>query len=317
VPDDQPYPHLQAVADYDVERRKTFVDLEPEDIGRIIAVKDVVAGHADEHATAFFDYLANFEEAAALFRRPGLLDEAKRLKRDHLFAMVGAEYGTVYVEQRIKLGTLYSSLGLDVRVFLGAYHRLMRSIGDKIAQKFPEDARTAFQHFASLKKIGFLDIGIIVEVMIAERERMISAQQKAILELSTPALQLRDRLLILPIIGMLDSLRAKQLTDDLLHAIRANRARVAVMDITGVAAVDSRVANHLIQTVAAAKLMGTTVIVTGLTAEVAQSLVSLGIDLSRINTVGDLQGGIEEAERLLGYKVVLAAEPAAQPRRLQ
>jgi rsbT co-antagonist protein RsbR len=140
-------------------------------------------------------------------------------------------------------------------------------------------------------------------VLIDERERVIGQQQLAIRELSTPALQIRERLLILPIIGVLDSQRAKQLTDNLLHAIRANRAKVVVMDITGVAAVDSKVANHLIQTVAAAKLMGAAVIVTGLSAEVAQSLVALGVDLSKLNTVGDLQGGLEEADRLLGYAV--------------
>jgi rsbT co-antagonist protein RsbR len=76
------------------------------------------------------------------------------------------------------------------------------------------------------------------------------------------------------------------------------------MDVTGVAAVDSKVANHLIQTVAAARLMGASVIVTGLSADVAQALVALGVDLTRINTIGDLQGGLEEAERMLGYKVV-------------
>jgi rsbT co-antagonist protein RsbR len=113
----------------------------------------------------------------------------------------------------------------------------------------------------------------------------------------------RDRLLILPIIGLLDSYRAKQLTDELLQAIRAHRAKMVVVDLTGVAMVDSKVANHLIQTAAAARLMGASIIITGLSAEVAQSLVTLGVDLSRLNTMGDLQGGIEEAERLLGYVV--------------
>jgi rsbT co-antagonist protein RsbR len=108
---------------------------------------------------------------------------------------------------------------------------------------------------------------------------------------------------------VLDSQRAKQLTDNLLHAIRANRAKVVVIDITGVAAVDSKVANHLIQTVAAAKLMGASVIVTGLSAEVAQSLVALGVDLSTLNTIGDLQGGLEDADRLLGYTVQRRTEP--------
>jgi len=305
---------LQGMIDYDIDRRKRFVDFKPEDVSRIAAIKDLVERHADEHAAAFFNYLSQFEEAAALFRNPDMLREAKRLKHEHLLAMVSGEYGKTYIEQRVLLGALYSRAGLDSRVFLGAFHQLMQSIGRKVADMFARDAEAALQHFASVNKIGFMDIGIIVDVLIAERERTIRTQEKAILELSTPALQIRDRLLMLPIIGLLDSLRAKQLTDSLLHSIRAARAKVVVMDITGVAAVDSKVANHLIQTVTAARLMGTQVIVTGLSSDVAQSLVALGVDLSKINTVGDLQGGIEEAERVLGYKVVSVSETAQRAR---
>ena len=208
------------------------------------------------------------------------------------------------MEQRVRLGMLYSRAGLDVRILLEAFHVLLRSLGAEVMKHFAKDPTNGFNAFISVKKIGFLDIGLTVDVLIAERERVISLQQDAIRELSTPVLQVRDRLLILPIIGVIDSLRAKQLTDDLLHSIRANRARIVVMDITGVAAVDSKVANHFIQTVAAARLMGANVIVTGLSAEVAQALVGLGVDLSSIRTMNDLQGGLEEAERQLGYKIV-------------
>jgi rsbT co-antagonist protein RsbR len=138
---------------------------------------------------------------------------------------------------------------------------------------------------------------------VQERERIIREQQEAIRELSTPVLQVRERLLILPIIGVIDPQRARQLTEQLLRAIRTNRAKVVVIDITGVAAMDSQIANHLVQTVEASRLLGATVIVTGLSPEIAQTLVNIGVDLGKMNTVGDLQGGIEEAERLLGYKV--------------
>lgn len=149
---------------------------------------------------------------------------------------------------------------------------------------------------------------------VQERERIIRQQQEAIRELSTPVLQVRERLLILPIIGVVDSQRARQLTEQLLRGIRNNRAKVVVMDITGVPAVDSTVANHLVQTVEASRLLGATVIVTGLSPEIAQTLVTIGVDLTKMNTVGDLQGGIEEAERLLGYQVMRgqAALPAVQ-----
>jgi len=156
-------------------------------------------------------------------------------------------------------------------------------------------------------------IAITVAVgFVQERERVIREQQEAIRELSTPVLPVRERLLILPIIGLIDRQRARQLTEQLLCAIRTNRARVVVMDITGVPAMDSNVANHLVQTVEASRLLGATVIVTGLSPEIAQTLVTIGVDLRTMNTVGDLQGGIEEAERLLGLEVVPVME--AKPR---
>src|SRR5438552_3559156 len=146
---------------------------------------------------------------------------------------------------------------------------------------------------------------------VQERERVIREQQEAIRVLSTPVLQVRERLLILPIIGVIDPQRARQLTEQLLRGIRTNRAKVVVIDITGVPVMDETVANHLVQTVEAARLLGATVIITGLSSEIAQTLVTIGVDLGKMHTVGDLQGGIEEAERALGYKVVLIGETGA------
>src|SRR6059036_3396950 len=147
---------------------------------------------------------------------------------------------------------------------------------------------------------------------VQERERIIRQQQEAIRELSTPVLQVRERLLILPIIGVIDPQRARQLTEQLLRAIRTNRAKVVVIDITGVAAIDTSVANHLVQTVEASRLLGATIIITGLSPEIAQTLVHIGVNLSKMTTVGDLQGGIEEAERLLGHRVVPIADTVSQ-----
>ncbi len=148
---------------------------------------------------------------------------------------------------------------------------------------------------------------------VQERERIIRQQQEAIRELSTPVLPVREQLLILPMIGVIDPQRARQLTEQLLRGIRANRAKVVVMDITGVPSVDSKIANHLVQSVEAARLLGANVIVTGLSAEIAQLLVTIGVDLSKMKTVGDLRGGIEEAERLLGYRVVSTKDTNSPP----
>jgi len=184
---------------------------------------------------------------------------------------------------------------------------LARSLFEKYHRDFPllnrilDAYEPAANRIANTVAVSFVD----------ERERVIRQQQDALRELSTPVLQVRERLLILPIIGILDTQRAQQLTEQLLRGIRTHRAKVVVVDITGVPEIDEVVANHLVQTVDASRLMGAGVIVTGLSAEIAQTLVTIGVDLSKLTTVGDLQGGIEEAERVLGFKVIRSgdAEP--------
>ncbi len=153
----------------------------------------------------------------------------------------------------------------------------------------------------------FLDIGManIGEAYLATKEQIIRAQEEAIREISTPVLQVRDRLLIIPVVGLVDTHRARLLTDNLLRAIRDRRAKGVVMDITGVPVVDSKVANHLVQACEAARLMGALVVMTGISPEIAQTLVTIGAQLEGVRTVGDLQGGIEEVERFLAQGTAL------------
>jgi rsbT co-antagonist protein RsbR len=286
-----------------VEARRRIVGLDAEDIARIASIAEIVRSRAEEFTNAFFDYLAFLDEGRAAFSNTSLAARARQLKKEHLLAMVEGDYGTGYATQRLELAIVYGTVGLDLRLFLAAFHHLLETIGLSVMKHFEHAPLSGFEALMSLNKVAFFDIGIIVDVIVFERERLIRQQQESIRELSTPVLQIRERLLLLPIIGLIDTHRARLVTDGLLRSIRANRAKVVVMDVTGVATIDSKVANHLIQTVTAAKLMGATVIVTGLSADVAQSLVVLGIDLEKLNTVGDLQGGLEEAERLLGYRV--------------
>jgi rsbT co-antagonist protein RsbR len=190
--------------------------------------------------------------------------------------------------------------GVETEEVLGIVLLLRDVLARSLFEKYPDD----FNRVLDVYEPAANRIANTVAInFVTERERVIRQQQEAIRELSTPVLQVRERLLILPIIGVLDGQRARQLTEQLLRGIRANRARVVVIDITGVPTIDSTVANHLVQTVDASRLMGASVIITGLSPEIAQTLVTLGVELGKVNAVGDLQGGIEEAERLLGYQV--------------
>jgi len=139
-------------------------------------------------------------------------------------------------------------------------------------------------------------IAAFAQAFVSANEQVIATQQQAIRQLSTPVLQLHPGLLILPIVGGLDRDRLEQMRALLLAEIRRRRARAVVLDVTGVPEIDSVAANQLIAAVTSARMMGAETIISGLSAEIAQTLVTVGIDLGRVVSAGDLQGGIELAE---------------------
>jgi anti-anti-sigma regulatory factor len=197
--------------------------------------------------------------------------------------------------------------GVETHEVVGIVLLLRDVLARSLFEKYQRDFALLNQILDAYEPAANRIANTVAVSFVDERERVIRQQQDAIRELSTPVLPVRERLLILPIIGVLDSERAKQLTEQLLSGIRTHRAKVVVIDITGAPDVDETVANHLVQTVDASRLMGASVIITGLSPTIAQTLVTIGVDLSKMNTIGDLQGGLEEAERLLGYCVTRKA----------
>jgi rsbT co-antagonist protein RsbR len=297
----------------EVARRKAFLEFQDADVETLKGLRELARKYADPVIEEFYRHILSFEETKAFFRDPKVLARVKQLQKEYFVRLTEGDYGASYVENRLKIGAAHERVGLEPQWYLGMYSFYLRAVARRLEEAFGVERGQAFSSFLSLMKLVFFDISLAVETYVHAREATMRKQQEAIRELSTPVLQIRERLLLLPIIGVIDTHRARLITDSLLRAIRANRAKVVVMDVTGVATIDSKVANHIIQTVTAAGLMGASVIVTGLSSDVAQALVALGLDLGKLNTVGDLQGGIEEAERLLGYRVMRAEAGGTHP----
>jgi rsbT co-antagonist protein RsbR len=207
-----------------------------------------------------------------------------------------------YLEDTRQQGMVYAQMGVS----FVAWYDIIAIYREAIRQRMVELAQTDIQRAT---KVGdgmnrMLDIAMshLGEAYLAAKEKIIAEQQAAIRELSIPVLQVREQLLIVPLIGLVDSQRARQLIETMLAAIRDKRARGVVVDVTGVPVVDTSVANTLVQVCDAARLMGTMVVISGISPEMAQTLVSLGAKLPANETLVDLQEGIDFIERELGYR---------------
>jgi rsbT co-antagonist protein RsbR len=141
------------------------------------------------------------------------------------------------------------------------------------------------------------------ETFIKGREEVILRQTDEISEISTPVIQVWDGILALPIIGTLDSARTQVVMENLLQKIVETGSQIAILDISGVPAVDSLVAQHLIKTVSATRLMGAECIISGIRPEIAQTVVHLGIDLADVQTKSSLASALKSAFSMLQLQV--------------
>ena len=153
------------------------------------------------------------------------------------------------------------------------------------------------------------------EVYQKTREEVIIRQQRELLELSTPVVQLWDDILALPLVGTLDSARAQVVMETLLQKIVETEAAIAIIDITGVPTVDTLVAQHLLKTIAATRLMGADSIISGIRPQIAQTIVHLGVDLGEVITKATLADAFAVALKRTGAKITHAADASTKPQR--
>jgi rsbT co-antagonist protein RsbR len=170
----------------------------------------------------------------------------------------------------------------------------------------PADARELEDLTYTLSRtlmLGYSQTYEQVMAAMAQQAAEIEAQRYTIRELGTPILPLYEGVIALPLVGAIDSYRATQVLERLLEAISAKQADIVILDITGVPVVDTGVANYLLQTARAAQLIGAQVVLVGIGAEIAQTLVQLGVNLAQLKVYANLQAGISYALGQLGYKI--------------
>jgi rsbT co-antagonist protein RsbR len=201
-----------------------------------------------------------------------------------------------FSEDRAKQGFSPSETAGFVFSFKETIFNFLRKVLSDKPQQLAEEITTASLLFDNLGLYTF-------EIYQKTREQVIARQQQELLELSTPVVQLWDNILALPLIGTLDSARTQVVMENLLEKIVATGALIAIIDITGVPTVDTLVAQHLLKTIAAARLMGADCIISGIRPQIAQTIVHLGVNLEDVITKATLADAFVIALKKTGTSV--------------
>jgi PAS domain S-box-containing protein len=209
--------------------------------------------------------------------------------------VVGKHVRTFYTEEDVRAGAVEREMASAVR------EGRVETEGWRIRKdgsRFWVNTVLAPINDGTGELIGYVKVGRDLTER-REQEQLVQRQRDEILELSTPVIQVWDKVLVLPLIGTLDSLRAARLTESLLERIALDQAEVVILDVSGVPTIDSGVARHLLKTVEAARLMGTVSVLSGVRPEIAQSIVHLGIELGGLRSRTSLKDALQLALRMV------------------
>lgn len=287
--------------------RRRFFEIEEVDLARLASLKGRAEAHIDEVVEAFYALLQGDPHSQAFLEDPDTLRRLRQAQRRYFLTLFDGRCDLAYVEERLRVGVAHERIGLPVKWYLGAYALYLRLAMRHIIAELPAaDAALAFE---SLEKLVFFDSTLAIETYIAAQNDAVARHQVAIRELSTPVIVVHSGVLLLPLVGTIDSHRAWQIMETVLERVSEDQARVLILDIAGVAVVDTQVAVYLLKATAAVRLLGASTILTGISPQVARTIVELGVDISTMHTRSKLADGIDLALAMVGRRIVADEKP--------
>ena len=294
---------------HDIQSRRQFFELTDEDLERLRSLEGFAKKYTHEITESLYELLLGHPETKAFFPDEETIKHVKKMQNAYFLGLFSGRCDEDYVENRLNVGAVHERIGMPPKWYLGAYRKYLGLIYDRLVKEFP-DAEEVRKSFHSVKKIIFFDVALAVDTYIAAHVDTVTRHRQAIRELSTPVIQVFQGVLLLPIIGTVDTERAQQILETVLTRVTDDRAKVLIIDIAGVPVIDTKVADHLIRATAAIRLLGAQTILTGISPQIAQTIVQLGVDTSLMHTRNKLADGIQLALEISGKQICATKEAA-------
>jgi len=275
-------------------------DLREADFKRIRAVAPMLMEQLDGFIADFYEWMAKHREFKVFFgTNPARLERVKQLQRANWDTFLQADINEAWIDARRHVGAVHANIDLPNEIYFAGMAVSNNLMADRIrglgkVVKDPEET------VKSITKLMYLDACIVIDEIARINREKISASAKALMEMSTPVTPIWEGILLLPLLGILDSQRTQDVMNKTLGKIAETRAKALVLDISGVSAMDTAVANQLLKITKATQLMGCETILSGLSPAIARTLVELGVNIGEVRTTATLRDSFELALRAVG-----------------
>ena len=270
-----------------------------DDTEKIHSYGDIVVPKLDEFVSLFYDWLRKQPEFDEFFPDEETLTYVQKMSRGYWEEFFRHELDDEYLEKRDKIGETHARIGLPLTIYFAAMHKSLKLFTEDLY----DDSLSLEDYVAAMRavsKLIHLDTSLVVETYSRITNEAMAAQSRSLMEMSTPVTQIWQGVLFLPIVGIVDSKRAQEIMNATLTKISQTQSRAFIMDISGVAVVDTAVANYLIKVTKATRLMGCECTISGLSPAIAQTIVELGIDVGKVKTTATMQDALVDAFKRLG-----------------
>jgi rsbT co-antagonist protein RsbR len=272
------------------------------ELALIREIGSFVVPRLDQYVDHLYAWMRGLPEFTEMFPDPRRLERVQREQVAYWREMFRGVIDEAYISRRRLTGEVHARVGLSLQTYFAAVDRSLTILVDRLLGE-EELGNRRVDAVRAVTKMVHLDAAVVVEAYSRLTSEKLTGQARALVEMSTPVTALWEDILLLPVVGIIDSRRAQDIMTSVLQRIAETRSRVFIIDISGVPVVDTAVANHLIKIGKATRLMGCECLMSGVSPAVAQTMVELGIDVGEVKTRATLRDALEEAFRRVGIEV--------------
>jgi rsbT co-antagonist protein RsbR len=273
--------------------------IDEDDLERVRKFGAEALTRMDELVDRWYDWLESHPDYDEFFSEDETLKRVKRLQDTYWDFFMNGAVDDEYVRKRAVVGEAHARIGLPLNTYFAGMNMFHELFGMVVRESdFHIDERAPI--LDSVIKLLHFDTAIVVNTYNHLVEQTLTAQSRSLMEMSTPVTEIWQGLLFLPVVGIIDSRRSRDIMNATLSKIAETQARVFILDISGVGVVDTAVANHLIKITRATQLMGCETTISGVSPAIAQTIVDLGIDVGEVRTTATMRDALADAVEAIG-----------------